>query len=119
MASTHDLNATVTSDLIHEEDLLMALHWSTRLLTRAIDGRSIFFMMIAGKRLFPAFYADPRYESKQLAAVTKLLRDLPGGSKLQFFQTPKGSLAGLTPLQALDLRHFTAVKVAAEGFATR
>lgn len=119
MASTNDPDATVTSDLIHEEDLLMALRWSTRLLTRAIDSRRIFFVTIAGKRLFPAFYADPRYDSKQLAAVTKVLGDLPDGSKLQFFQTPKGSLAGLTPLQALKLRHFGAVRVAAEGFATR
>jgi len=75
--------------------------------------------MIAGKRLFPAFYADQRYDRRLLWAVTKRLGDIPGGSKLQFFQTPKGSLGGLTPLEALHLGKIREVNVAAEGFAGR
>lgn len=112
-------NETVTTALISEDDMLSALHWSTRLLTRAIESRRIFFVMIAGRRLFPAFYADRRYNRKHLWAVTKRLGNLPDGSKLQFFQTPKASLGGLTPLRALDDGKVEEVNVAAEGFASR
>lgn len=107
------------ADLIDEESLLDGLHCSRRFLTRAIESRRIFFVEIDGTRLYPAFYADLSYDRKQLGAVTKRLGELPGGSKLQFFETPKGSLGGLTPLQALHLGQAAAVNVAAEGFASR
>jgi hypothetical protein len=54
-----------------------------------------------GERYFPAFYADPAYQRSQLEAVTKVLRELPGGAKLQFFLSRRGSLGGATAQQAL------------------
>ena len=109
----------MTTDLISEEELLEVLRWSTQRLTRAVEGRRIFFVLISGRRLFPAFYADPSNDQKHLQVVTKRLGELPGGSKLQFFNTPKGSLGGITPLQALRLGRVAAVNVAADGFACR
>lgn len=116
MTNQSEIN-TANSDLISEEQLLAALSYTARLLTRAIESRRMFFVSIDGKRLFPAFYADQRYDRKHLGAISKCLGELSGGSKLQFFQTPKGSLGGLTPLQAICLGQFASVKVAAEGFA--
>jgi hypothetical protein len=107
------------ADLIDEESLLAGLHCSRRFLRQAIESRRIFFVELDGTRLYPAFYADPCYDRKQLWAVTKRLGELPDGSKLQFFQTPKGSLGGLTPLQALRLGQAAAVNIAAEGFGSR
>lgn len=53
------------------------------------------------------------------AQLRKLLGGLPIGSRLQFYQTPKGSLAGLTPIQALQAGKVADVKRAAEGFRER
>lgn len=58
-------------------------------------------------------------EAKVPVAVRELLGDLPIGSRLQFYQQPKGSLAGLTPIQALRAGKVAAVKRAAEGFRER
>ena len=49
--------------------------------------------------------------------VTKLLGDLPGSSKLQFFLTLKGSLGGDTPLQAMAAGRVAKVKDVAADFA--
>lgn len=69
------------------------------------------------QRYFPTFYADPAYDRRHLEEVTKILGDLPGGSKLQFFLTRKGSLGGVTPLQALADGRFCKVKDIAAAFA--
>ena len=45
------------------------------------------------------------------------LGDLPGGAKLQFFLTRKGSLGGETPLQALAAGRVAKVKDIAAAFA--
>lgn len=92
--------------------------WSTRqALWKAADSHRVFYLTHKAERYFPTFYADPSYERKHLEAVTKLLGDLPGGSKLQFFLTRKGSLSGETPLQALAAGRFAKVKDVAAAFA--
>jgi len=93
--------------------------WTRQALSKALATRRVFYVESGNERHFPAFYADPRYERRQLEAVTKLLGDLPGGSKWQFFTTPKGSLSRLTPLQALEKGMLAQVKAAAEAFAER
>jgi hypothetical protein len=112
-----------TRTMISQQELLEsvqfaeALGWTRQALSKALAARRVFFIEHEGARYFPAFYADHRYERRQLEAVTKLLGDLPGGAKLQFFQNPRGSLSKLTPLDALLRGQFAAVKAAAEGFA--
>jgi hypothetical protein len=51
--------------------------------------------------------------------VVRLLRDLDNFTKWQFFISGKGSLGGLTPLQALRQGKLRQVKVTAEGFVER
>jgi hypothetical protein len=93
------------------------LGWTRQALSKALASNRVFFVEHGRTRYYPAFYSDPRYERRQLEAVTKLLGDLPGGGKLQFFLNPRGSLSRATPLQALARGQLTAVKAAAEGFA--
>lgn len=93
------------------------LDWTRQALSKALAARRVFCVEVDGQRYFPACYADPRYERKQIEAVTKILGDLPGGAKWQFFTTPKGSLGRRTPLQALAKGGLAQVKAAAEGFA--
>ncbi len=69
--------------------------------------------------MYPAFYVDPRFDRKQLAAITKLLGRLPGGGKWTFFTGAKGSLGSVTPLQALLANRYVDVRATALGFVSR
>jgi hypothetical protein len=91
--------------------------WTKQALSKALASHRIFFIEFESVRYFPAFYADPGQERRQLEAITKIMGNLPGSSKLQFFLNPRGSLSRLTPLQALQRGMLTQVKNAAAGFA--
>lgn len=92
--------------------------WSTRqAVSKAAQSQRIFSLTHKAERYFPTFYADPAYDRKHLEVVSKALGDLPGGSKLQFFLTRKGSLGGETPLQALAAGRVAKVKDIAAAFA--
>lgn len=92
--------------------------WTTRqAVWKAAESQRVFYLDHKAERYFPAFYGDAAYDRKHLAGVTKALGDLPGGSKLQFFLTHKGSLGGATPLQALASGRFAKVKDVAAAFA--
>ena len=112
----------VTDEMIRKRELLESAAFATRLgwtrqaLSKALAARRVFFVEHQGARYFPAFYADKRYDRRHLEAITKLLGDLPGGAKLQFFLNPRGSLGKRTPLQALERGQLADVKAAAEGF---
>ena len=85
-------------------------------LSKSLRANRIFAVEIAGQLCFPDFYFDQRYDRRQLESVSKLLGDLPGGSKLQFFTNPRGSLGGRTPLDALADGEVALVRRAAQGF---
>ena len=92
--------------------------WTTRqAVWKAVDSQRVFYIDHKAERYFPTFYADPAYVRKHLEAVTQVLADLPGGSKLEFFLTRKGSLGGETPLQALAAGRVDKVRDVAAGFA--
>lgn len=92
--------------------------WSTRqAVWHAVSCHRVFYLTYDSVRWYPAFYGDPAYDRKHLVAVTKVLGALPGGAKLQFFLTRKGSLGGVTPLQALTAGRLAKVKDVAAAFA--
>ena len=72
-----------------------------------------------GVNLCPAFFADPEYDRTTLETVSKELGALPGPSKWQFFTTPKVSLKGKTPLEAIKRGQIDEVVSAAVGFRER
>jgi hypothetical protein len=116
--------ALSTEALIKKKQLVTALEfqhlmgWTTRqAVWKAEKCHRVFYLSYGAERYFPAFYGDPTYDRKKLEDVTKVLGDLPGGSKLQFFLTRKGSLGGDTPLQALAAGRFAKVKDLAAAFA--
>lgn len=73
----------------------------------------------SGESLYPAFFADKRYDRRTLGKISKALGGLPGPSKWQFFTTGKASLCGKTPLDALSDGELDAVLAAAAGFVDR
>jgi hypothetical protein len=92
--------------------------WKSRqAVWKAAHSNRVFFIEHRAQRYFPTFYANPAYQRSHLEAVTKILGDLPGGSKLQFFLTRKGSLGGKTSLEALATGDLAKVKRVAEAFA--
>lgn len=105
--------------LIKAGELMEQLGWTRQALSKARKARRVFSVELKGESYYPAFFADPQYERRQLEAVSKALGDLPGTSRLQFMLTPKGSLDSLTPLEALAKGKVADVKIAAEGFVKR
>ena len=105
--------------LLEPSELADRLAWTRQALSKALKAHRVFFVETQGTRYYPAFYADSRYQRSHIEGVSKILGELPGTSKLQFFLTPKGSLGGKTPLDALADGQYSSVKVAAEGFAQR
>ena len=112
-------DATASDQLIGEAELLKRLNGSTESISIDLANGTLFFVMKGEHKQYPSFFADSAYERRQTAAVTKLLKNLDGFTKWQFFITAKGSLGGLTPLAALRLGKLRRVKATADGFAER
>ena len=82
-------------------------------------GRLFALDAFKGRLLYPAFFADGDISRRDLEAITRSLGDIPASSKWQFFTTPKASLDGRTPLEALQRGDRQAVMVTAAGFVER
>lgn len=107
------------AQLVERAKFLAAIGLSERQLDDALHAKRLFVVRMGGHEYVPRFFLDERYVKRQLHALCKLLGDLPSGSKLQFFVTPKASLSGRTPLEALLERKATAVRRTAEAFVVR
>lgn len=92
---------------------------SPEALEKALSGHRLFAVQLNGEVCLPDFFLDERYDRQHLESVCKVLGGLPGGSKLQFFTTPKGSLGGRTPLYTLATGEVALVHLAAQGFVER
>ena len=113
--------AAIDPDLLLEAaEFIHQMGWSPQDLTAAERDNRVFHMVAKGVSQYPAFCV--RLDAagrRQFATVCQLLGDLPGGSKWQFFTTGKGSLSGLTPLEALRKGKLPRVKDCARAFVER
>ncbi len=106
--------------LIKSSELWKRLGFSRQAGSKAISEFRIFSVDgPRGASLCPAFFADPAYDRSTLEAVSKELGSLPGPVKWQFFTTPKLSLNGKTPLEAIKRGQINKVLLAAAGFRER
>jgi hypothetical protein len=106
--------------LIDAVELSRRMRRSLKQLAESTNRNRLFFVERSGIRLFPDFFGDRRFRRRHLYEVCEHLGSLPGGSKLQFFSTPKGSLGQITPLEALQRGGMLSkVKKAADGFTLR
>ena len=108
-----------SGQVVPSKDICATLSFTRQALSRAVKEHRMFSVDVGGDRLYPAFYADTGLDRQQLESVAKELGSLPGWSKLQFFTTPKASLGGATPLDALKDGRFNEARRAAIGFADR
>lgn len=105
-------------ELVPTAEFQALMGWQSRqAVWKATRSHRVFFLLYGEGRYFPTFYGDDAHDPKHLQAVTKILGHLPGGAKLQFFLTRKGSLGGLTPLQALAAGHLAKVMDIAADFS--
>lgn len=117
-ASNFRTKLVYTKKLISSRELCDALDISRQALSKAVGSHRIFTIELGGENYYPAFFADPTYNRRQLERISKTLADLHGSVKWQFFTTPKLTLAGRTPLEALAARELESVLNAAAGFAS-
>lgn len=108
-----------TKSVISSGELTEALGISRQALSKAVLANRIFAVEVGGENYYPTFYADPDLDRKKLERISKILGELDGWSRWQFFTTPKASLEGLTPIQALKKGRYENVATAAAGFAER
>lgn len=106
-------------ELLPPSNLRDLLGITRQALNKALHANRIFALEVSGENFYPAFYGDARLDRRKVERVTKALGDLSGWSKWQFFTTPKGSLGGLTPLEALRKGRVSETLRAADGFAER
>jgi len=93
------------------------MNWSKQGLSKALTSGRVFYADVNGERYYPAFFFEDRYGRRQVQTVSKALGTLPGATKLLYMQTPKASLAGMTPLEALAKGRVGQARAAAEAFA--
>lgn len=105
--------------LLSSADFLPKWGRTKQALSKAVASGRIFTVDVGAATYYPAFYLDPRYDSKQLATVTQALGTLPGWSKWQFFTTQSDYLDGVTPLAALARGRVEEVKKLAVAFIER
>ena len=105
--------------VVPSKAICATLSFSRQALSQAVKEHRMFRLVVGSQRLYPAFYADTSLDRQQLESVAKELGNLPGWSKWQFFTTPKASLGGATPLEALKDGRFNDARRAAVGFAER
>ena len=105
--------------LVDEAEFKKSLKLPAGSIGKAVAAGALFVVKQNGQRLYPSFFTDPTLKRRQLIAVTRLLNDLDGFAKWQFFVTGKGSLGGLTPLEALRQGNLRQVKATAQGAAER
>jgi hypothetical protein len=58
-------------------------------------------------------------QRRQFASICNLMAAVPKGGQAIFWTSPKGSLAGLAPLEALVAGRYREVRRTAEGYAER
>lgn len=109
-----------TGQLIEAKELARRLGITVQAISKALKAKKLFDLECdGGRRLFPAFYADPELSRAILGEVTRFLDDAPASAKWQFFTRPKLSLNRRTPLQALKEGELNQVLAAAQGFLER
>ncbi len=84
---------------------------------KAISGGQILILYVDREHYIPAFYLDKAIDHLHLESVMESLGDLDPWTKWQFFKTPKLTLNGATPLEALRESEIESVLSAAAGFS--
>ena len=92
---------------------------TTRLVEKDLAAGRLFAMEMDGQHWILAAFANPSIDKRRLARLCRVLQEAPAGARLRFLTTPKGSLSGRTPLEALIAGSWGDVVTAARGYMDR
>jgi hypothetical protein len=117
IASREFRRGLIKRQLLLSADLQAALSLTRQAVSAAARARRLFTVDVEGQSYFPAFFADGRVDRATLENVSRILGELPGWTKWDFFTTAKGSLGDINPLEALRKGKVEEVNRVAAAFA--
>ena len=117
MASREFKRGLIKRQLLSSADLQAALNLTRQAVSAASRARRLFTVDVEGQSYFPAFFADGKVDRATLENVSRILGELPGWTKWDFFTTAKGSLGDINPLEALRKGKVEEVNRVAAAFA--
>jgi hypothetical protein len=106
-----------SKELLSSAGFRARIGFTPQALSAAVKAKRIFSLQgPSGTAVYPAFFTDKMLDRPVLERVAKALGDLPGASKYFFFTSPRISLGGKSPLQALAKGKIEEVLKAAQAF---
>lgn len=117
MDSREFRRSLIKRQLLLSADLQAALNLTRQAVSAASRARRLFTVDVEGQSYFPAFFADGKVDRATLENVSRILGELPGWTKWDFFTTAKGSLGDINPLEALRKGKVEEVNRVAAAFA--
>jgi len=103
--------------LISSMQLWQALSLTRQAVSAATRSGRLFVVEVDGDVYYPAFFADGSVDRSTLEKVSKQLGRLPGWTKWDFFTSARGSLGGISALDALRKGKVDEVMRTAKAFA--
>ena len=106
--------------LIRDDEFLRRTGMSKEALVEKLASREIFEMpqevhYLGGDSYIPSFFADPRFDTKTLYAVSGSLGACNGVQKFRFFTTAAETLGNRTPLELIEQHDLEPLPHAVEG----
>jgi hypothetical protein len=107
--------------LIRDDELMRRTGMDRKTLAEKLAQREIFEMpqevyYLNGDSYIPAFFADRRFDTDALYAVSRSLGTCNGVQKFRFFTTATDVLGNRTPLELIELRQTELLAKAAKAF---
>lgn len=107
--------------IIRDDEFLSRTGMTNEELTERLTTREIFTMPdevhgLAGNSYIPAFFADRRFDTRVLYAVSGSLGAATGIQKYRFFTTPSEQLGNSTPLELIELQQLAPLPDAVKLF---
>jgi hypothetical protein len=90
-------------ELLDTSAMAEALGISRQALNKAVTAKRMFSVEVDGTPYYPAFYASPDLDRRELERVTQKLDNMPGWLKLDFLTSPNSALGDIAPIEALKL----------------
>lgn len=87
--------------LLTSGDTQKALAVTRQALSAAMKASRMFTVEVDGQTFYPGFFADGEVDRPVLEKISRALGNLPGWMKWDFFTAVRGSLGGISPLEAL------------------
>jgi hypothetical protein len=112
-------NLVASKQIVPSAEFIEALGITRQALSKAVLAHRLFSVEAGGENYYPVFYTWPDIDRRALERITRMLGDLGGWQKWQFFTSPKGSLGDVTPLEALRQGRYKEVAITAAGFVER